>query len=120
MKQRRKMKQSWPHLFISSNKVSKWICVRRLKFSSCRSKGVSMFSLSKWQKNQQGNKKAKELNGKKKKMTHQKRKEHLHSVGKQLYWNRVKRRNNITIACIIFISYNIIKQSNHNKQMKHK
>jgi hypothetical protein len=65
--------------------------------------------------------KAKELNGKKKeKMTRQKRKEHLHSVGKQLYWNRVKRRNNITIACIIFISYNIIKQSNHNKQIKHK
>ena len=54
MKQRRKMKQSWPNLFISSNKVSKWICVRRLKFSSCRSKGVSVFSLSKWQKNQQG------------------------------------------------------------------
>jgi hypothetical protein len=57
---------------------------------------------------------------KEKKMTRQKRKEHLHSVGKQLYWNRVKRRNNITIACIIFISYNIIKQSNHNKQIKHK
>jgi hypothetical protein len=44
------MKQSWPNLFISSNKVSKWIYVRRLKFSSCRSKGVSVFSLSKRQK----------------------------------------------------------------------